>query len=541
MYRIIRMNQILKNLSIKLSPLYLIALLIVLGGSVFEIAGAKIEIGSVTVWAILAIFIYLPMWKRNPHLRSDLTKIYTKLFSFSPKKARIYILFFIGLSLIAHLFKHWSFNTHGYDISYVYQALFHPLRGPFFPSDFAPSGTALGEHLLFSLILITPITAFLHSDEFIVLIQHLTVMLGLYYLVFKSFMRNTPQFWAYSAFLFLSFKTLRASLVWNFREDIFIFTGLALFIYCIANRYLLRGLIFAILLLITKESVCLILPFVAIPIVFDRDLEIKHSKLLAITLVALSGIYFIVGYKFLLPHFAAGKMTSPFLVRFGDWGNSPSEVVINLITSPPVWWDAFKRLMAPFNIKYYLALLLPTLIIIGKNKRALLWLFPGIMGILMNAITGYKSQTSMSYHYDLIVLPFIFTSISIALIDYRDIFQKRLVWAMIFAVTLSGRWPGFYINKFMISSEDLSAQRIVNSLDTKLIAGNRMSAQVNHLKKYTPLRKLSLEEIKASELPILITLEEQDSLKIFNQLEHENYKTTLLHKKKQIILLEPKN
>ena len=233
-----------------LAPIYLIITLIFLGGSVFNILGAKIEIGSVTAWSILAIFIYLPIWRKAPRLRSKLTELFSFFFKATSSRARFYILFFLALSFIAHLFKHWSFNTHGYDISYVYQALFHPLRGPFFPSDFAPSGTALGEHLLFSLILITPITAFLHSDEFIVLIQHLTVMLGLYYLVFKSFMRNTPQFWAYSAFLFLSFKTLRASLVWNFREDIFIFTGLALFIYCIANRYLFRGLEFTLSLVI---------------------------------------------------------------------------------------------------------------------------------------------------------------------------------------------------------------------------------------------------------------------------------------------------
>lgn len=534
------MNEKTKKFSFLLSPLYLIVLLVFLGGSVFEIAGAKVEIGSVTAWALLAILIYLPIWKRNPQLRSDLTGVYNKFFSTSPKKARVYIAFFIGLSLIAHLFKHWSFNTHGYDISYVYQALYHPFREPFLPADFAPSGTALGEHLLFSLMLITPITALINSDELIVFIQHLTIMFGLYLLVFKSFLKNSSNFWAFSAFLFLTFKTLRASLVWNFREDIFIFTGLALFIYCIANKYFLRSLFFAVLLLLTKESVCLILPFAAVPILFGENLEPKQSKLLAGLIVILSGIYFIVGYKFILPHFAAGKMTSPFLVRFGDWGNSPSEVVFNLLISPPIWWDAFKRLMAPFNIKYYLALLLPTLIIVGRNKRALLWLFPGIMGILMNAITGYESQTSMSYHYDLIVLPFIFTSISIALLSYRDIFNKRLVWAMIFAITLSGRWPGFYINKFMISSEDISAQRVVNNIDYKLIAGNRMSAQVNHLKRYVPLRKLSTEQLKNSDLPILISLEEKGSQQTYQQLDRSKYEETVIHKKKRILLLKPK-
>lgn len=461
-------------------------------------------------------------------------------FSPSIKKTKFYLTLFLGLSFIAHIFKHWSFNTHGYDISFVYQALYHPLRGPLLPTDFAPSGTALGEHLLFSLMLIAPLTSLIKSDELIGLIQHLTIFTGLYLLIFKSFMQNASRFWSYSAFLFLTFKTLRASLVWNFREDIFIFTGLALFIYCIANKYFFRSLLFAILLLLTKESVCLILPFAAVPILFDKDIKLKQSKLLAGLIVIFSGIYFIVGYKLLLPHFAAGKMTSPFLVRFGDWGNSPSEVVLNLLISPPIWWDALKRLMAPFNIKYYLALLLPTLIIVGRNRRALLWLFPGIMGILMNAITGFKNQTSMSYHYDLIVLPFIFASISVALLSYRDIYNKRLVWAMIFAITLSGRWPGFYINKFMINSEDISAQRVINDIDYKLIAGNRMSAQVNHLKRYVPLRKLSKEELKNSELPILITLEEQDSRQAYHQLDHSKYQELVIHKEKRILLLKPK-
>ena len=49
-----------------LAPIYLIITLIFLGGSVFNILGAKIEIGSVTAWSILAIFIYLPIWRKAP-------------------------------------------------------------------------------------------------------------------------------------------------------------------------------------------------------------------------------------------------------------------------------------------------------------------------------------------------------------------------------------------------------------------------------------------------------------------------------------------
>jgi uncharacterized membrane protein len=469
-------------------------LILLSGGFVHRFGGVYVDLASVDTAAMLS-FVLLLFMGPNSLARSRILSGLSRLLDHPKAGIHTRIFFAVTFSLLfaAHVAKHWSLNTDGFDLSFVHQALFHPLRGPFLPADISPSGSALGEHLLFSLIPLTLITSWIRVDELIFFIQTLSIALPLGLLVFRGPLRDRRGLALWLALILtLSNRSLRNALMFDFREDCFAFLG-----FSIALLSLHRGRIASyasglILALLSKEHIPLIAPFLAVPILFSRDLPFsKRTRLrLAVGTILVSGVYLIVAFKVLLPYFnpIVGK-ASPLAYRFKEFGSTPSDILFNLVTVPKNWLILGSHLLNKQAVIYLLMLLLPRFALFF-SKEAFLWAVPGLVLFGLNILSGHPGQTAMIFHYDLAGLPFLVWG---TLIGIREVLLpaldrldsglkiKRTALLLLLALSVSDKWPLFHLTFNIPDLEQIRAHSALLSLDPEVpvLANSRLSAQVN--------------------------------------------------------------
>ena len=473
--------------------------MMVTGGFVHRFSHFYLDMSMVDTFAILSFLLLLVGWKQiektsKPYIMS------VKLINHeeASRHSKIFYWFMFCFLFLGHTAKHWSLQTSGLDVSFVHQAMFHPFGKPFFPSDASGTGTALGEHLLFSLFPVALIAQFFRSDEFLFLIQNLSVSLPLYFLIFRSPLKPQKSVWIWVAvFVIIGNRSLRNALIFDFREDAFAFLGFSLSLMGMMRGRAFLYLAGLLLALLSKENIPFIAPFMAIPLLFGKTTAFqKRTRLfLATTTVLISVAYAAFAFKVLIPYFHPNpSIASPLSFRFGQFGSTPSEMMVNILVHPNNWWLLLKNLINKGTIIYGIMMLLPRFMMF-ISLDAFAFALPGLVVMTMNMVIGYDNQMAMIFHYDLPALPFLIVGTLIGLKDLIARWDQKLnsnqlnlraMVLIILALTVSDKWPPFYTTSYFPSFERIHARIALLKLDAHLPVwiNERLSAQVNQHDRY---------------------------------------------------------
>lgn len=468
------------------------------GGAIWRLeSGSKFEFASVDPWVITLGLIIGLVWKlkKNPtwehlglvgnvvHFTDGLYRHPLK----SEKTGAWFLTFVLLGSLLAHCVRHWSLRTHGLDLSFIHQPLFYPwLDGVLLKSDFASSGTTLGDHLSLSLLILTPLTMWIQSDEWIFFLQIILIGGSFWVALRTGPIRDRKELYFFAVFLFIASRSLRGSLIWDFREDGIAFAALLLALVCLFRGRLVLYAVAIAVALLSKENVFLMTSLLGFSLFFIRDLPLsKSSRLWAGGLTILfSFIYGGVALKFMMPYFSGPKPPGPFVIRFGAYGSTPFEILLHILVSPEAWLQFLKQGIRIDVLRYLVTMLLPVMFFL-KSKQALLWALPAVAGFATNVFLGVPSQVGMSYHYDLQLLPFLIFASWIGMSQIQNI-RKPLLFACFIALALSGRWPLFFVTSQWPTRVQWQASSYLSSLPSQMepLVSERVSAQVNHLARY---------------------------------------------------------
>ncbi len=480
-------------------------ILVITGGIVHRFDHLYLDLASVDTFAIVALVVLAFSWKKiekNSKVFSglDLTLNHPN----AKNHARAFYWVSFGVLFLAHVAKHWSLKTDGYDVSFVHQAMFNPFSETFFPADISPTHSALGGHLLFSLIPLSLITQFARWDELLFLIQTLSVAVPLYWYLFKGPANLTKQgmIWAL-VMLALSAKSLRNAIVFDFREDAFAFLGISVALLSLIRGKIIPYFIGLIFALLSKENIPFILFFITIPLIFSTlvPLNKKTRIMVGIGSLMITATYAIIAFKFLLPYYNPNpEQSSPILLRFSQFGKTPSQIVLNIITIPKNWLLVMANLLNK-NVVIYLVMMLIPRFPIFLSKDAFLFAIPGIVGMGLNIITGYSNQTAMIFHYDLAPLAFILFAMVIGLNRaFTDGFLKesiahhkvRLVGLLFLGLSFSDKWPVFHLTFNLPTSETIEARLALLKLNrtVPVLTNAHLSAQLNQHQKMIVLEKI---------------------------------------------------
>jgi len=493
-----------------------ILFLLISGGAIIKTDFGKIEFSSLDPWVLalgLIVFIRLrASTQRLPALNwishfivkfNDIT--FSKLFSILALSTTGFLLFF------AHVFKEWSFNTHGYDQGFVHQPIFNVFTPNLLTCNLCATNSYFSEHLSFILVPVGLITSLISYDEVVFLLQTIILILVPILTLIYSPLKNKKNLWPIFVIAILSHKSYRSGFIWDFREDNLALLFLTITGLSLLNKNWIGYIVFLTLSLLCKENIGLVSVFFVFPIMLDKSLHIKYGTRVRISLITVSIclIYTLIAFKFLMPYFGEGATrTTQLVTRFPRFGSTPNEVLNNLFTRPMLLFNLISTEFFRISVfKYLIFLFLP---FIWFLLRSPWWIIPTLPGLAMNILSNADTQISMNFHYDQIILPFlIIGSVSAAIAPKTRFSSRSISLILLFALAVSGRWPGFFVTHYFPSISSIQDSFFLRNLDENvpIIAPWHVLGQLAYKKSLIPLNATEFDVESDDESVCLETLQ----------------------------------
>ncbi len=428
----------------------LIAAMLLTGGTVLHLPHAKIEFSSLDPWMLVLLLLLWLQQRRGQATGLETISRGTAYFADPSRGNRRSLRLFVGVVLAAtaaHFLKHWNFDTHALDVLPIHQPIYWPFGSPPLRCDQCIGGTFLSSHQAFPLLAfgalfqIPLFRAPLFADEWIFAIQSAIAACAVLWSLRILCIDRKPGLVFWAILPLIASRAFRSGLVWDFREDVLGFAFLLSACACLQKRRWAAYSVFVFLAAISKENFAFVTAFLAVPAWF-----VARSRLASVLTLLFSLTYAAFVFRWVIPHFNPVNQTD-IVSRLGDFGQSPAEIVSNLLSSPKAWWMVLRTRLFTFDrIKYLVLLFAPFAPLL--SRRSLPWLAPLIPAIAMNLVSNTSNQRTLQFHYDWITLPFLVMGVWAALegVSAR-IAGRRAAWTMLFVLTLSGRWPGWDISR----------------------------------------------------------------------------------------------
>ncbi len=471
-----------------------IGAIIITGGYDYVSPTVIIEFSQVSLFGLTLTLFCLYMHSTGYFARSQTFRmvdgLVNRLSHASAQNTYLFIFSVMAWLFLTRLVRHYTLNTDLMDVSCVHQALFYAFSPTLLHCDACRNGTQMAEHIAWIFVLISPLFSFLKSDFAVFLFKFLTVTAGVIWFLKNGPLKKQKKFWLL-AFLFLfASKSFRASQVWDFREDDLAFVFLLVSCAAIYSGRMILFWCSLMLTLICKENMAFVTLFFA-PILWMVDSKNSFSPLTrrqrlfhGVMVALVSLIYAALVIKVFTPYFLRGaEQLNNIVLRFPGMGSTLEEVLINFIKSPSKLAEfIFNNLLSFSTLKYVLLLVAPFCVL---GVRGLPWLIGVVPGLLMNCLQAAGNQRMMIFHYDLVILPFLFMALCVGL-SRINLKKERLTlfFALGLALSAFDRPPSAEIRSRLLKD----ANRIVPTLQLSQLqlsapvaANSRIWAHLNHL------------------------------------------------------------
>jgi uncharacterized membrane protein len=332
--------------------------------------------------------------------------------------AGLLIVAYVALLGSLSLRRHQNLRTNALDLGYTDQAVWNTLHGrPFRFStyldaafrldipiqEFKEPGVLLGYHVEPILAAIAPLYLLHNGPETLLWLQTLGIALGaipLYAIVRHRFELRTVGYasrWLPVGFvlLYLLAPSLQAANLSDFHAVALSPALLLAAFYFLETDRPWAFIVFAFLAAMCKEEIGLLVAMMGLWAAFVR----RRWRLGLGTFVAGVG-WSLVSVQGIMPHFS-GLQSSAFVVRYGQFGDSPVGIARNLIQHPELLVDWLRR---PDVARYPIDLWLSSGGLSILYPVALVMALPSVA---LNAFSSYDWMRSGGGHYSAAIVPFL--------------------------------------------------------------------------------------------------------------------------------------
>jgi len=308
----------------------------------------------------------------------------------------VYIIFFSFVTVS----RHNALETHAYDLVNMDQAIWSTLQGDLLGISIPTGGdTRLAWHFEPILIPISLLYFIYDGAETLLILQTIIIALGalpVYWLSRDKF--DNEWIGSLFALLYLLYPTVQAGNNFDFHAVTLAAPFLLFAIYGIESKNRLMAIVFCILAMSTKEEIPLLV------FMLSGYTFIFKDKKLGVVLSILAIIWFIIGFKIIIPYFNVGD-GSHYNARYRIWGDTQGEMLSNIVTNPDKVW---RHLTSPTKIKYYQTLLFPFAFL---SLLAPHWLILAAPSLAINLLSNESGQSlADEYHYPSPITPFVIVS-----------------------------------------------------------------------------------------------------------------------------------
>lgn len=308
-----------------------------------------------------------------------------------------YIIYFT----VATFLKYTNYFMGRFDLGNMDQTVWNTLHGDIFMLT-DPNGTGeisrLAVHADFILIFLSPLYLIWEDPRMLLFVQTLVLAFGgiFVYLISYEILKNKTISLFFALCFFLN-PAVQYTNLFDFHSVTLATTFLLGAFFFILKKKWWLVMVFLFLAGITKEEVWAINALIGLYI-----LILKRQKLVGGFITIFSSISFITLFWYAIPNAAAGQHFA--LSFFSDFGESPHEVITNIILNPV---KTLQIMTTPDRLDYLKQLFLPLGYFSFLAFPFLIFALPEIM---INLLSSSPQMHQIYYQYSATITPFIFIS-----------------------------------------------------------------------------------------------------------------------------------
>lgn len=351
------------------------------------------------------------------------------------------IILFIFILAYAIFFSYYSIrryvslNSHYYDLGIMNQVVYNTSQGKFLEmtdQQLKRNISRLAVHFDPILAFFAPLYKIYPGAETILISQAVIVALGAWaiYLIANKILKKKWLSLTF-ALAYLSYFPVERANLFDFHPVVLATTFFLFAIYFYLEKKKIWFFLFVILALLTKEHVGLIVAFLGIYLFF-----FKKDRKWGVISFATGVTFFIATVYFIIPQ---ARQANHFALRyFGDFGDSPSSVMINLVRHPLVTaryilrretWVYILRLFVPM----FYSLFSPLTLLIALPELAI------------NIFSINNNMREIYFHYNAIIVPFIFYSLILGYKFFDDKVKNKIVKNYVLAMFIGLNLLSIYL------------------------------------------------------------------------------------------------
>lgn len=327
----------------------------------------------------------------------------------------IYLVYF----LIASFLRYENFYTGRFDLGNMTQTVWNTSQGRIF--QFSDSTTTqivsrLSFHADFLLILLTPFYFIWSDPRVLLLILTTALSIGAFfvYLIAKDILKNKTLALTLAA-AYLLHPAIQYNNLYDFHAISLATTFLLGAFYFLLRKKILLTLIFLLLAGLTKEQVWTITGLFGIYMFFVNKTSFRKILSIAFCLFSFFMFYFLISYA--IPQSRGGEEHFA-LSYFSDYGNTPTDIIKNIIFSPQ---KIIGTIFQKDQINYLKQLFGPLGFVSFFSPIYLIFALPDLA---INLLSNNPQLHQIYYQYTATITPFVFISAIFGIKNLMKFFPK---------------------------------------------------------------------------------------------------------------------
>jgi uncharacterized membrane protein len=331
------------------------------------------------------------------------------------------ILFFISSSL-----KHTIFQSHAWDLGIFDQAIYLIAQGQAPISSFL-GFHILGDHAAFILYPLALLYKIYPSVYWLLGIQAIALASGMiptWLLARQAGLSRRDAGWISLAYIF--YPVIFSINQFDFHPDVFVPAALLWAIWGARSQKMGVFCSAIVTVLCCKAVLGLTIAMMGLWL-FGFDRRRKYGLVAIIAGLA----WFVIGTQMVIPFFGgANAMIGRHLFRYGELGDSFSEVAITAITKP---WVVIGQIVSKDNLRYLFRVFFP--VIWGIMPQYCAPLLGALPAISLNLLSVSPNQKDLIFQYSLPVLPFLLVSVIATMAVKKGLSRRR--WLIVLCLSLA--------------------------------------------------------------------------------------------------------
>jgi uncharacterized membrane protein len=358
---------------------------------------------------------------------------------FSKHKIEVLLWFFILIYIVYFSFlsirRFQTLNSHYYDLGIMNQVVYNTSRGKFLEmtdQQLKKNINRMAVHFDPILAAFAPLYKIYSGPETLLVSQTIILALGAWaiFLISEKILKKKELGLIFSILYLLYFPVQRVNL-FDFHAVVLATSFFLFSFYFYLIKKKLWFFFFILLALLTKEHVGLIIILLGIYLFFKK----RDRKFGLLTMI--TGIIFFVGSMYIIiPYFR--QQTHFALHYFGDFGNSPSQIIFNIFWHPLV---TLNHIFKKETYDYVLRLFLPMFYSLFSPSILLI----ALPELVINVLSINSNMRAIYFHYNAIIIPFIFYSLIVGYKIFDDKVKNKLIKHIVFILFLISNLISIYL------------------------------------------------------------------------------------------------